>query len=143
MPVLGIGDDELAFDLGDVAGERLTATGGVDTAQHITAQRRGGQCGQHLRGVAEQHTDVQRTVRIRRADQCGGLRAGVGYMLAPCPRAVAVLHRDGVLLGALTKELLECVRHGHLSTVNRFLIVSTMSECREYAARRKRQKGDR
>ena len=62
--------------------------------------------------VGQQHADVQRPVGIGDVDERGGLGAGLGDVLAPRPGAVAVLHRDGVLLGPLTKQLLECVRHG-------------------------------
>ena len=55
---------------------------------------------------------MQRPGGIGDADERGGLRLGFGDVLAPRPGAVAVLHRDGVLFGPLTKQLLKCVRHG-------------------------------
>ena len=48
-------------------------------------------------------------------DERGGLGAGLGDVLAPGPGAVAVLHRDRVLVGPLAKQLLEGVRHGSTS----------------------------
>ncbi len=112
MAVCGVGDQDLTVDEGDVAGQAVAAAGVVDAAQDVAAECGGRHGRQHLRGVGQQHADVQGPVGIGDVDERGGLGTGLGDVLAPGPRPVAVLHRDGVLLGSFTKQLLECVRHG-------------------------------
>ena len=124
-PVFGVGQQELTVDFGDVTRQRLPATGGVDAAQHVAAQRSSRQRSQHLGGIAQQDADMQRAVTVCRPDQRGGLRLRRGDMFAPCPAAVAVFDRHGVLLGALAKQLLERVCHAALR-INRFRDLSTM-----------------
>ncbi len=92
VPVLGIGDEDLALGPSYVRSEAVAATGRVDAAEHVAAQTRGGHRPQHVRGVAEQHPDVGRPLAVEQADQCGGLGTRLGDVLTPRPRPVAVQH---------------------------------------------------
>jgi hypothetical protein len=116
-PMVGVDQHDLAVHLRDVAGQRRATPGGVDAAQHIAAEHRGGQRREHLRGVAEQHADVQRPLPVGHGHQCRRQGPRVGDVFPPGPSAIAVLDRHGVGIGALAKHLLECVRHGRLTSV--------------------------
>ena len=88
-----IDEQYLAVGTHDVFDQRRAATGVVDTAQHVSAERCRRHRGEHVGGVAQQRTDVQRTLGIGDADQCGGGRRRVRQMLTPGPHPIAVSHR--------------------------------------------------
>ena len=117
MPVVGIDQQDLAVHQGDVSGQPGTSADVVDTAQHVAAQCRGGQRRQHVGGVPQQHADMQRPAGIGNSHERRSLGTGLGDVLAPRPAAIAVAHRDRVLLGAFAKQLLKRVRHGQLTSV--------------------------
>ena len=92
-PVPGVGKQDLAVGPGNVAGQRLAASGVVDPGQHIPAQACGGHRRQHLRGIPQQRSDVQWAVWVGLPDQGGGLSGRVVEILRPGPHLIAVLHR--------------------------------------------------
>ena len=91
-PVLGVGHHDLAVGLADVGGQCVAAAGGVEPAEHISAEACGGHLVQELGGVAQQHADVHRPVAVGERQQRGGPGRPVAQVLAPGPALVAVLH---------------------------------------------------
>ena len=85
VAVIGVGEQDLAVGVQDVAGECGTAAGVVDAAQDVAAQSGGGHRGQHVRRIAQQCADVHRPGVVGDAEQRGGLRGGVGEVLTPGP----------------------------------------------------------
>jgi hypothetical protein len=105
--VLRIDKQDLTVGSADVGHQTLPAPGGIDTAQDVPAQRRRCHGTQHRRRVAQQHTDMQRTVASHQPKQKRGLRGCLSEMLAPRPRPVAVRHRDTVVCHAGPQQLLD------------------------------------
>ena len=106
-----VGEQYLAVGPHDVFGQRRAATGVVDAAQHVAAERRGRHRGQHFGGVAQQRAHMQGAFRVGDADQCGGRGRGVRQVLAPTPHPVAVFHRRRGVANAGAQQLLNSLRH--------------------------------
>jgi hypothetical protein len=111
VTVVGVGEQDLGVDLGDVTGQGVPAASGVDTAQHITAEPGGGQRGEHAWRVAQQRADVQGSCGVGECDERGGLATGLGDVFAPGPGVIAVFDRGGVQACPGAQQLLQCVRH--------------------------------
>ena len=115
VDVLGVGEQDLAVGARDVARQRGAAAGVVDAADDVPAEPGRGHCGEHVRGVAQQNTDVQRAIGIGDADQCGCLAGGLVEVLAPRPGLCAPFHRDPVgdlvVVAQFSQQLLNGFRH--------------------------------
>jgi hypothetical protein len=63
-----IGEQYLAVGTHDVFGQRRPATGLVDAAQYVSAERCRRHRGEHLRRVAQQRAHVQRALGVGNTD---------------------------------------------------------------------------
>ena len=106
-----VGEQDLAVGLDDVAGQRLASAGVVDAAQHVTAQPRGRHGGEHLGGVAQQRSHVQRPPGVGERDQRGRLPRRLVEVFAPSPDPVTELHRRGGIVEVLAQQLLDGLGH--------------------------------
>ena len=88
----GIGEQNLTVGAQDVFGQCRAAPRVVDAAQHVAAECSRGHRGEHVGGIAQQRTDMQRAVGFGDADQRGGRGRRVGQVLTPGPHPIAVFH---------------------------------------------------
>ena len=75
-PAAVVGEDQLAVGTCDVAGERVTAPGRVESDGYQPGQRGRDQHGGEERGVAQQHPDVRRLGGVEPCHQRGGQFGG-------------------------------------------------------------------
>ena len=95
--VFGVDQHDLAVGATDVGGQAPAAAGGVDPAQHVSAECGARHRPQHGRGITQQRADVRRPGGVEKGRQNGRLGRRLVQVLTPGPGPVAVQHRDRVV----------------------------------------------
>jgi hypothetical protein len=110
--VAGLGHDELAVGVPDVAGQLLPAPRRVDADDDIAGQRRRAQPHRELRDVVEQHAGVRRELRIEGRVEIRGALGARPRVLRPRPRVVLEAQRRMVAVAGPGPDELGDRRHG-------------------------------